>query len=81
MDHDTQGGHSKAKVVTRKKTSLYRDFQDERKAILHHKWLESEKAGKDIGVEAAILDWVRNHRAQWQASRSRRQTKRGPDQA
>ena len=25
-----------------------------------HRWIESEKAGRDLG-EAAYLDWIKNH--------------------
>ena len=34
-----------------KNSSLYREFQAEREEILKHKWIESEKAGHDIGFE------------------------------
>lgn len=55
--------------------SLYREFQAEREEILRHKWLESEKAGYDIGFENALVDWIMNHRTGWRKSR---QTKRHP---
>jgi hypothetical protein len=32
-----------------KRSSLYREFLAEREEILRHKWLESEKVGRDIG--------------------------------
>ena len=32
-----------------------------------HKWIESEKAGFDIGP-IAYLDWVRNYASQWRES-------------
>jgi hypothetical protein len=32
-----------------KNSTLYREFQAEREEILRHKWIESEKAGHDIG--------------------------------
>lgn len=51
------------------KSSLYRSFLEEREEILRHKWLESEKAGKDIGFEKALLDWVRHHRKDWRHSK------------
>lgn len=41
----------------------YREFVQEREDILRHKWLMSERAGRDVGFEAALLDWVANHRA------------------
>ena len=50
-------------------SSVYREFLAEREEILKHKWLESEKAGKDIGFERALLDWIRNHRDLWKADR------------
>lgn len=51
---------------------LYREFLAEREEILRHKWIESEKAGHDIGFEKALLDWVMRHRGGWRESRGRR---------
>jgi len=50
---------------------LYREFLAEREEILRHKWIESEKAGYDIGFEKALLDWVMRHRGNWRDSRGR----------
>ncbi len=33
--------------------------------IMRHKWLESEKAGYDIGEEEAALDWIEKHYDEW----------------
>ena len=52
-----------------KNSSLYREFQAERDEILRHKWLESEKAGRDIGFEQALTDWIIKHRANWRKTR------------
>lgn len=52
-----------------KNSSLYREFQAEREEILKHKWIESEKAGQDIGFERALTDWIIKHRAKWRKSR------------
>ena len=52
-----------------KKSSLYQQYLAEREEVLRHKWLESEKAGRDIGLERALMDWVLNHRAKWRKSR------------
>ncbi len=38
-----------------KNSVLYKEFLAERAEILKHKWIESEKAGKDIGFEKAFL--------------------------
>lgn len=51
------------------KSSLYREFLAEREEILKHKWIESEKQGKDIGFEKALLDWIRKHREKWRTER------------
>lgn len=52
-----------------KRSSLYREFLAEREEIMRHKWLESEKVGRDIGFEHALTDWIVNHRADWRRSR------------
>jgi hypothetical protein len=54
-------------------SSLYREFQAERDEILRHKWIESEKAGYDIGFERALTDWIIKHRAKWRKSRQHSQ--------
>ena len=46
------------------------EFLAEREEILKHKWIESEKEGRDIGFERALLDWIRNHRENWRNSRA-----------
>jgi hypothetical protein len=50
-------------------SSLYREFQAEREEILKHKWIESEKAGRDIGFEQALTDWIIKHRSKWRKGR------------
>jgi hypothetical protein len=52
-----------------KNASLYREFQAEREEILKHKWIESEKAGHDIGFERALTDWIVKHRSKWRKAR------------
>lgn len=52
-----------------KNSSLYREFQAEREEILKHKWIESEKVGRDIGFEHALTDWIIKHRSNWRKSR------------
>lgn len=60
-----------------KRSSLYREFLAEREEILRHKWIESEKAGKDIGFERALLDWIRKHRDGWKATRRPSSARKG----
>jgi hypothetical protein len=57
-----------------KNSVLYKEFLAEREEILRHKWIESEKAGHDIGFERALLDWIVKYRSGWRDERGR-QTK------
>ncbi len=52
-----------------KNSSLYKEFKAEREEVLKHKWIESEKAGRDIGFERALTDWLIKHRSTWRKSR------------
>lgn len=54
-----------------KESLLYKEFLAEREEILRHKWIESEKAGHDIGFEKALLDWIVKHRSSWRSQRTR----------
>jgi len=35
--------------------------------IEKHKWIESEKVGRDIGWEQATREWMNRHFAQWKS--------------
>lgn len=61
--------HAESRHSFAQRSSLYQEFLAEREEILRHKWIESEKAGKDIGFERALLDWIRKHRECWRTSR------------
>ncbi|MBN8249844.1 MAG: hypothetical protein J0L84_20675 [Verrucomicrobia bacterium] len=50
-------------------TNLYKEFQAEKEEILKYKWIESERAGHDIGFERALVEWITNHRAGWRKAR------------
>ena len=54
-----------------KNSVLYKEFLAEREEILKHKWIESEKAGADIGFEKALLDWIVKYRSSWRNKRIR----------
>lgn len=57
------------------RSTLYQEFLAEREEILRHKWIESEKQGKDIGFERALLDWIRKHRGSWRGARNKKFSK------
>lgn len=61
-----------------KNSTLYKEFQAEREEILKHKWIESEKAGYDIGFERALTDWIVKYRTNWRRGRQHRQTQPTP---
>jgi hypothetical protein len=70
MDHQPPGDEAKAvdqrSECSMEKSSVYADGEQE---ALRYKWIESEKAGCDLG-EAAIRRWVQSHwwgylRARW----------------
>jgi hypothetical protein len=54
-----------------KNSVLYKEFLAEREEILKHKWIESEKAGADIGFEKALLDWILKYRSNWRDKRQK----------
>jgi len=47
------------------KISLFHMLELEREEILKHKWIESQKAGHDIGFERALISWMVEYRAAW----------------
>ena len=51
------------------KNSVFKQYIAERDEILKHKWLESEKAGEDIGFEKALKDWISYHRTAWRKAK------------
>lgn len=51
------------------KTNVYKRFLEMRNEIDKHKWIESEKAERDIGFDVALVDWITNHRNEWIRSR------------
>jgi len=47
-----------------RKEYMRKAFQAQVQEILKHKWIESEKAGHDLG-KAAIEDWIRKYAHLW----------------
>lgn len=45
--------------------TLYGKYAKMREELLRYKWIESEKAGYDIGIEKALTDWLLKHRKNW----------------
>lgn len=58
-------------------TNLYKEFQAEKEEILKYKWIESERAGHDIGFERALVEWITHHRAGWRRARQQSNTAGG----
>lgn len=62
------------KKIQGKIQNVYKEFLNMREEISKHKWIESEKAGHDVGFEFAITDWVKNHRQNWIKSRRKKES-------
>ena len=41
-------------------TLLYKTYKEQVEHILRNKWYMSERAGKDVGYEKALLDFIIN---------------------
>jgi hypothetical protein len=73
FERRTKGGGKPSEVEIPKPTraarrsELWELFEAERGEILKHKYLESEKYGRDIGMEAALRDWLQKHHDKWAA--------------
>ena len=61
-------------IVDNASSDRTREIVAEREEIMRHKWLESEKAGRDIGFNQALINWVLHHRTNWRAARQRTRT-------
>jgi len=46
-----------------------------RDEIDRHKWIESEKAGYDIGFDRAAEDWISRYADDWEEATSKREGK------
>ncbi len=64
-------GRDRGSTESVNNSALYKEFLAERREILRHKWIESEKAGYDIGFERALIDWVVKYRSTWREKRHR----------
>jgi uncharacterized protein with PQ loop repeat len=52
-------------------SSYYQFLKQEQQEIDKLKWIESEKAGRDIGKHKAVFLWNKNHRHKWMINRAR----------
>ena len=44
-------------------------FRSQQEEIKKYKWIESEKAGRDIGWERAAREWMHHHFPNWKRDR------------
>ena len=47
-------------------SALYRQRREVMQEVSLHKWFASEKAGRDVGIDFALIDWTIKHRAAWE---------------
>jgi hypothetical protein len=50
-----------------KSSSLYSNHMARKEEINKHKWYESERAGRDVGIDFAYFDWILKYSHQWRA--------------
>jgi len=53
----------------RKQDPLVEVFRSQQEEIKKYKWIESEKAGRDIGWERAAREWLQQHFPGWKQDR------------
>jgi len=53
--------HNASDETWLKNTLLFQQWEQMKDEILRHKWIESEKAGYDIGWDRAAVDWMIKH--------------------
>ncbi len=56
-------------------SDAFAEFQAELQQVMHFKWLESEKEGRDIGFEQALRKWSETRRPEWRKNRREAPTK------
>jgi hypothetical protein len=52
------------------KLPQWHEFMAGRDEILKHKWIQSEKEGRDIGMERAVREWLQKYHGEWSEKRS-----------
>lgn len=50
-------------------SDAFSNFQAELQEVMNYKWVESEKAGYDIGFEKALKQWTETLRPEWRKKR------------
>lgn len=60
------------KLQSLNKTRIVEEFLSENSEILRHKWIESEREGKDVGYARARVDWIIRFRSKWASSRGQK---------
>lgn len=53
--------------------TLYQKFIMIKNELLKHKWIESEKVGKDVGFEYTLIQWMQNHKKDWYKAHEKNQ--------
>lgn len=55
----------KKEAVDLSHSQFYRRMILENQEILKHKWIESEKKGRDVGFDRALIDWLIKRSTGW----------------
>ena len=57
-----------------KSSSLYVRHLAQSEEVFKHKWYESERAGKDVGIDYAFFDWLVKHSSTWRSKQAGKAT-------
>jgi hypothetical protein len=63
MKAESLGATSETVLI--RNSLLFQHFSHRQEEILRHKWIESEKAHRDIGYESALVNWIMLHQNNW----------------
>ncbi|GEM_PF-2187356 len=66
-------------ILYMKYFDLRAEVQDVVREILEYKWLESEKEGRDIGLQRATSEWISRYYDGWFKFNNQRYLKNGEE--
>jgi hypothetical protein len=72
---DSKGGSFEVASRLKRYDSLAEVLRSQQEEITKYKWIESEKAGQDIGWERAAREWLAQHFPGWKRDRWERAVK------
>lgn len=60
------------------KSNFFKEYCQKKEQVMKYKWIESEKQGRDIGLEKAWLQWEARYYRTWKNSIKQEDVKNPP---